>query len=539
LHACSAAELATQRPTTVLDCPYTDAAYRTDHGGTTKALTPHANVGLSEASARRILAEEKHQQSGMPSQRWEQANSKRRRNNEHNDEDDQGPLDPNNKTLFLFGLHKDVTGQIQQNTETGDALIIAALSRFRARHVRKPPGAETSSFCFVDFDSHDDAKACWEALNGTVKIHNVDLGIKWSTSQKKQKNDAKPSRLTEADAMDSSTVYFKIPGTDNVEKPGEAVRKWAEETLEDALADGGEKVITAKDEPALQVTLRVPQTDVSYGFLDFASHAAGSMAVASLTGNTDGGQVLKDVKGRPPLLDGFKFERKHFPADARKDCWFCLASESCEKHLITGVFDTCYAAMAKGPVHPGHVLLIPVQHSSEGALKNPEVAEEMDALKERLRQHASDAYNMDLFVFERAIQTKGGYHTHVQCIPFERKLGLRLQTTMQAQAKKFGFSLREINSDIGLSSVLKNGDEEGDGYFYAEIPTGGKEFKRFVYKASAGSRIQVPLQFGREALAAVLGKPDLAHWKSCVVDQEQEAELAASFRESLSKEVEG
>ncbi|GKY94986.1 hypothetical protein MPSEU_000463200 [Mayamaea pseudoterrestris] len=564
LHACSAAELASQKPANLLDNPYTDAAYQMDQrnesNNNNKSKTN--NVGLSEASARRILAEERHQQSGMPSQRWEQG--KRRRNDDDNG--DQGSIvDPNNKTLFLFGLHKDVTGQIQQNSPAGDAIILASLARFDARKVRKPPGAETSSFCFVDFDTHEDAKACWETLGGTVKIHGVDLGIKWATSHKKQKDDAsKPSRLTEADAMDSSTIYFKVPGTSDIENIGEAVRKWAEETLENVLADGGEKTVTAQDEPALQVTLRVPQPDVSYGFMDFASHAAASMAVASLTGSTDGGQVLADAKGRPALLQdvvvylnwskakvenennviedesGFKFERKHFPADARQDCWFCLASDSCEKHLITGVFETCYAAMAKGPVHPGHVLLIPVQHSSEGALKNPQVAEEMELLKDRLRQHASDAYDMDLFVFERAIQTKGGYHTHVQCIPIERKLGTRLQTTMQAQAKKICFNLREINSNIGLSAVLTNDDDgESDGYFYAEIPTAGKGFKRFVYKAVSGSRVQVPLQFGREALAAVLGKPELAHWKSCVVDQKQEAELAASFRESLSKEVEG
>ena len=36
-------------------------------------------------------------------------------------------------------------------------------------------------------------------------------------------------------------------------------------------------------------------------------------------------------------------------------------------YLITGVYDTCYAAMPKGPVHPGHVLLVPIRHSSQGS----------------------------------------------------------------------------------------------------------------------------------------------------------------------------
>jgi diadenosine tetraphosphate (Ap4A) HIT family hydrolase len=320
------------------------------------------------------------------------------------------------------------------------------------------------------------------------------------------------------------------------------------------LAGDGDEKVTAESEPALQVKVRVTEKD--YGFLDFASHAAASMALATITGSTDGGVILPNAKGRPESLvgvalnwahaklektsdviedaSGFSFERKHFPADSRKDCWFCLASEACEKHLITGVFDSCYATMPKGPVHQGHVLLLPVQHSSQGALHDPIVSEEMDRIKAKLRQHAARVYDMDLFVFERAIQTKRGYHTHVQCIPVQKNLGSKLQITMLAQAKKTGMQLRELNSDLGLKSVLNSDDENDGGYFYAEIPTSGTEYKRYVHKAHADSKT-VPLQFGREVLAAVLGKPELAHWKSCVVDKEQEAEVAGAFRKSMEE----
>jgi len=154
----------------------------------------------------------------------------------------------------------------------------------------------------------------------------------------------------------------------------------------------------------------------------------------------------------------------------------------------------------------------------------------------QLRQNAATAYDSDLFIFERAIQTKGGYHTHVQCIPVERKLGLKLQATMLAQARKLGMELREINSDVALQAVLSDEDDAGDagGYFYAELPvSGSSEYKRFLYKAGASTNTTVPLQFGREVLAAVLGRPELAHWKSCVVDKEQEASIAADFRSSF------
>jgi len=514
----------------------------------------------------------------------------------HDDDDDGGgagggPVDPTNTTLFVHGLHKDVTGQLQSSA-TGDALIRQALSG--ARSVRRPTsGTATSSFCFVDFASHDAAKHCLELHQPCVTIQGVELTIRWasrSTSgggggerthqHKKPKTDASAgptSRLTEAQAKDSSAVYFKLPNLPQPEQfaaSAEALRQWAETTLEDALAgDGAENErVTAKDEPALQVQVRVviPNKDDAdtttataaaakpFGFLDFASHAAASMALATLTGSTDGGPVLEDAKGRPDNLQtviylhwakakpeaeakdiirdasGFTFERKHFPADSRQDCWFCLASEACEKHLITGVFDSCYAAMPKGPVHEGHILLIPVQHTSQGALKDPVVSKEIEELKERLRRHASSAYEMDLFVFERAIQTKGGYHTHVQCVPVPRKLGVKLHATMLAQARRIGMDIREMNSNLNVSTLLKDSDDD-EGYFYAEIPAGGMQVKRFLYKSKVASNVRVPLQFGREILAAVMEKPELAHWKSCVLDKEKEAQLASAFRQSIAE----
>ena len=113
---------------------------------------------------------------------------------------------------------------------------------------------------------------------------------------------------------------------------------------------------------------------------------------------------------------------------------------------------------------------------------------------------------------------------------------------MLAQARKLGMDLREINSDVGLQAVLTSDEDDADnegGYFYAEVPVVGTEFKRFLYKATVGDSgrraISVPLQFGREVLAAVLGEPKLAHWKSCVVDQDQESAIAAAFRESFSR----
>jgi len=45
----------------------------------------------------------------------------------------------------------------------------------------------------------------------------------------------------------------------------------------------------------------------------------------------------------------------------------------------------------------------------------------------------------------------------------------------------------------------------------------------------------VPLQFGHEVVAQVMGKPELAEWKACVVNEDKETELACKVHDLLSK----
>jgi diadenosine tetraphosphate (Ap4A) HIT family hydrolase len=570
-------------------CPFTDAVYPVDLSSMqpqssvgSSNYQPNRNVGLSDAAARRILADDRRKRAKRPFS--------------GTNEEEHDFVDPENTKLFLHGLHHDVTGRLQG--DEGNQMIRTAFAKYGAVNVIFPPGAgdgNTSSFCFVEFSSHEKASTCLDELGGEIVIGGVTLIVKWSkgTPGKRKESGTKPKRhrLTESEAQDSTALYFTfaIERTDitdetpTLEKFSEELRKWMEWTLERALAGDDcneEDMIKASDEPALQVKVRLPARKMEtkpFGFLDFASHAAASMALATVTGSTDGGRAVPDQQllynekssnpsslvtrndlgiylywadpkmeqmkadGTKDIIEdketGFKFERKHFPADSRQDCWFCLASPSCEKNLLTGVYNTCYTAMPKGPVHPGHILLIPVQHSSEGALMDPKLREEIDGLKHLLRKHASIAYDSDLFVYERAIQTRGGYHTHVQCIPVERKLGTRIQATMMAQANNLKLDLREVNTDVGIQALLNDDSDSVEnycGYFYAEIPFGG-EYKRFLYRAKEDDKSKVPMQFGREVLAAVLGKPDLAHWKSCVLDEENEKLTATAFRESFQK----
>lgn len=568
------------------------------------------------------------------------ANKKRGRDNQNdNDFSLEPPEDPNISTLFLYGLHKDVTGELQS---TRSPKVLTAFAKYGVTRVRHPPNVPTSTYCFLEFTSQKEASKCLLDCHGRITIDSVNLTLKWATpakqndGNKRQRNEAPHQQhfVTQAEAKDSTTLFFHPPkntklvvekkedtdmtekkeaeekngetsnahdnvveekpaSDDTAEKANENLEKQAktddeagatkpdsgetkedtivdkatgfagilqdyvQKVLEDALNDGVEdedERVTAKTEPALKVQVRCKE---QYGFLEFASNAAATMALAAITKSTDGGLVVakpdgarepsselvgttlrwakgtspvnKKKKGRDEVLEALGLKRQYYPADGRTDCWFCLSSPTCETHLITGVYDEWYTTMPKGPVHPGHILLVPVQHTSQGAWT---LDQEWVKLVEKVQEHASQTYDMDLFLFERCMETRGGYHTHIQCVPIPRDSSTRLQSTMMAHAKASGFDLRVIQSDLGVKAIL----EKDDSYFYSEIRTASHVY-RFLYRRAAAEKksSSVPLQFAREVLASVLNNPKLAHWKACVVDKDQETKLAADFRTSFTE----
>ena len=253
LHSMSPMQLDQQRPAFVHACPFTDTSYQKSND--TGASTSNSTTGLSEASARRILHQEQ-QREQFPQHRWA---SKRPRPS-----DDAAPVDPTNTVLFVHGLHHDVSGRLQ--SEGGDGVLLQYFKPRGVQKVRRPVQNATSSFCFLEFATHEQAASCLERTGGQVIVDGVQLTLKWGSSGKKKEGaetiSTKRQRLTEIEAKDSSTIYFKLPpAVTDAPAAGESLRYWMEQTLEEALApeSDADTPVTAATEPALQVRLRLPQ----------------------------------------------------------------------------------------------------------------------------------------------------------------------------------------------------------------------------------------------------------------------------------------
>jgi len=647
-------------PTT--QSPYTDLAYSIDHSTNEAKGKCYMTTsrGVSEAQARRIISEHSSLAtlpSGEQQYRWNTRNSGKRNFNETSSQSDMGMIDPNNVTLFLHGTHGDsLSGAPLTEVEISDFFksFHCVRARFPAEGYGKP-----KSYCFLDFASHDHAKRYLELSAGFVSVNGVNLSLKWSSGKPIKSPPPPPppppgvvgiypgpsihpagysitptfpftkhhkrTRLSEADAADSQTLFVFLPvKPDSVSdiylQSLQSLASISQMLMENAMNDGDNTAVTAETEPALRVTPRYPTANNNYGFLDFASHAAASIVLATLTGSIEGGDLLvnelklqglpiedlhgaqlwwalsknKEFDPKPENRVRHNFQNHHYPLDARTDCWFCLASPTCEHHLILNVYDTCYVTMPKGSLDDYHALIVPVNHvgikvlDEEGRTRveeseeeriqnyfnklgvytytNPLVIQEIEAAKDKVYRHTKEILGKDIFFFERAFPTYRGYHPHLNAVPIERGSGGSVICTMTDLAKESSdpFVFEEIT--VPVNEELQRRRCIGEairGYFYAEFINCDKQSRCFLFvdvdkdnnaiaetlaestendglmtgsiKNTSPMKRHIPLQFGRQVLAKIVGNPSLANWKNCVVSKEKEEQMTNQFRETFLK----
>ena len=75
-----------------------------------------------------------------------------------------------------------------------------------------------------------------------------------------------------------------------------------------------------------------------------------------------------------------------------------------------------------------------------------------------------------------------------------------------------------------------------DHYYYIECWSGGSTTapsSRHIHTTAPGGRM--PVQYGRQVIARVMGAPEKGHWKACEVSKDQETTLAATFKQNFTK----
>lgn len=190
----------------------------------------------------------------------------------------------------------------------------------------------------------------------------------------------------------------------------------------------------------------------TYAFLEFPDHDSALSALPSFQGMSlefslgegYGDTIPVTAKwGKPKQEAGPRPAR--YEADSRVDCWFCLASPTCEAHLVASVANDLYLTLPKGSLCEGHVLAIPVPHGGNHAQLSETGHEELLAYKQALAKCFFTGYSgAGMVVFERYADTRGTYHMHQQIVPVSGNMIGAAKKAFERSGKRQNLDLKEI-----------------------------------------------------------------------------------------------
>ncbi|BAF24911.1 zinc finger CCCH domain-containing protein 59 isoform X1 [Oryza sativa Japonica Group] len=208
-------------------------------------------------------------------------------------------------------------------------------------------------------------------------------------------------------------------------------------------------------------------------------------------------------------------------------CWFCLSSPDVESHLVISIGEGYYCALAKGPLVPNHVLVIPVEHCSS-TLKMPVEAEaELGRYKDALAKYFEKQGKIAIY-FEWVSQQSR--HANLQAVPVPLSKASSVKKIFHLAAQRLGFEFSVVNPDGDANrarELLRSECDSKSSLFYVELPEGS------VLLHLVDSNEKFPAQFGREVLAGLLSMADRADWRNCKVSKEEEIQMVDDFKQGF------
>lgn len=205
-------------------------------------------------------------------------------------------------------------------------------------------------------------------------------------------------------------------------------------------------------------------------------------------------------------------------------CWFCLSNSSVEKQLIITIGNHCYLTLAKGPLVPKHVLIIPIKHTISSAELPDDVYEEVQKFKVALKNYFHDK-NKDVVFFERNYSSP---HLQIQVIPIPRGKMVEIEKSLEHFNEKYGLSCINVPGFCDMLQIVQK-----EPFFYMEVMINKTSTERYLYKIKQKQKF--PLQFGREVLAcrAVLDVEDRVDWQKCQDSRSAEEGMVVKMREDF------
>eukprot|EP00924_Labyrinthula_sp_SR-Ha-C_P006685 augustus_masked-scaffold_29-processed-gene-1.12-mRNA-1 protein AED:1.00 eAED:1.00 QI:0/-1/0/0/-1/1/1/0/472 len=251
-------------------------------------------------------------------------------------------------------------------------------------------------------------------------------------------------------------------------------------------------------------------------------------------------QREKDLKERQfssePVQEQSYQKRRNY---SRKNCWFCLNSPACKKHLVVVRGEEFYLASPMGQFNAHHIQIVPNNHLSSFKQINKSSLEELISLKRRILQFFLSMDCLGLITIRNLnLDLANQQHIFIDFIPIP--LTLRDEEESGSMSKHLqGIESALANMKVHLKKLTEEPSDEGLEKFLELLNTSGSgEFYYFevpgIYEASYFEKNEeLLLQLGR-AVASELLNVDRVDWRACVLNKHEEVELVNRFKSELA-----